>query len=195
VGSTPSCSSYKRRDIVRELGQDDPCSLDFDMNRKQLSRNIGQMIRLRPLPWRIDWNRRRLDDVDDMWMLDGVDDHPARVRLHHIATGHIIELASDNVEEWRSPDFLLLRCQIIIGPLGVDIEPIRRGSPLFPTPANNQSPQTIWDPVDVEALKSLRTALKSVEDRQAQLERSHPCPKCGTITDHAICPNCRFILR
>lgn len=165
------------------------------MNVKQLFKNVSQQVRLRPMPWRIDRRGQRLPDRDDTWILDAVEDSPARVRVHNIATGHTVELASDNVAEWRSPGFLLLRCQLILRPHAVDIEPIQRGSPLFPTPPQAEDTRRSGHSVDVSALESLQTALSSIQERQAQLERSRPCPKCGTMTDRAICPNCRLFLR
>ncbi len=188
------------------------------MNRKLLSRNIGQQIRVRPVPWRVDGSGHRLTDRDDQWTLDAVDVHPVRVRIHNIATGHTVELASDNVAEWRSPGFLLLRCQLILRPRAVDIEPINRGSPLFPSPPkaedlerplptsqggygngmtlSSRTPLGGGGQPDLpRALESLRSALTSVEASQAQLEHSRPCPKCRKMTDRSICPNCRLILR
>jgi hypothetical protein len=169
------------------------CSLNLVMNRRLLSKNIGQQLRLRPVPWRVDENGHRLPDKDDLWTLDAVDDHPARVRIHNIATGHSAELASDNVLEWRSPGFLLLHCQLILRPRAVDIEPIHRGSPLFPQPPTPDS--VVQETERLAELDHLRSALRSMETRQRQLERSQPCPKCGNLTDRAICPNCRLILR
>ena len=43
---------------------------------------------------------------------------------------HFVELQPDNVREYRSPDYLLLRCQLIITDRTIEIEPIigSRGS-------------------------------------------------------------------
>jgi hypothetical protein len=48
--------------------------------------------------------------------------------------GHVVELEADNIIERRSPDFLMLRCQLILRPSGVEIEPVFRGSPVLPDP-------------------------------------------------------------
>lgn len=42
----------------------------------------------------------------------------------NIQTGHFVELQPDNVREYRSPDFLLLRCQLTLDGPNVHIEPI-----------------------------------------------------------------------
>lgn len=116
------------------------------MNAKELRKNIGTLYRLRPKAWRIDGSGRRLEDLDDSWRLDAVDVNPARLRLVNVSTGHVAELEADNVVERRSPDFLLLRCQLILRPSGLDIEPIFRGSPVLPDHPNTRvvaPPQTV----------------------------------------------------
>ena len=98
------------------------------------------MLRLRPIPWRIGIHLERLRDIDDTWRLDAVELSPTSVRLVNTTTGHVVELKSDNVVEWRSPDFLMLRCQLKLRADGLDIEPIFRGTPITPTSpdASNQ---------------------------------------------------------
>ncbi len=103
------------------------------MNAKQLSKNIGQLFRLRPLPWRLDGDGRRLADSDESWKLQSVENDPARITIRNISTGHALELESDNIVERRSPDFLMLRCQVLIRPTGITIEPIHRGAPITPS--------------------------------------------------------------
>jgi hypothetical protein len=102
------------------------------MNARQLSKNIGQHFRLRPLPWRFDGDGQRAPDSDDSWKLSSVANAPARITIRNITTGHELELESDNIVERRSPDFLMLRCQILIRPTGIAIEPIHRGAPITP---------------------------------------------------------------
>jgi hypothetical protein len=103
------------------------------MNARQLSRNIGQLFRLRPLPWRFDGDGQRLPDSDDSWKLQSVTNDPAGISIKNISTGHALELESDNIMERRSPDFLMLRCQIMIRPTGIALEPIHRGAPIEPS--------------------------------------------------------------
>lgn len=78
----------------------------------------------------MDVDGTQLPARDDQWRLDEVSERPARIRLHNISTGHFVELESDNVQERRSPDFLLLRCNVIISARGIAIEPISRGTPI-----------------------------------------------------------------
>jgi hypothetical protein len=100
------------------------------MNTSQLRKNIGQNFRIRPMPLRVDGEGRLLAPIDDEWRLDGVEDGPARILLVNVSTHHCVELESDNVQERRSPNFLLLRCQLTLRPRTVEIEPISKGSPI-----------------------------------------------------------------
>jgi hypothetical protein len=102
------------------------------MNAKELAKNVGLHFRLRPKPFRKDSEGKPLVQVDDQWRLDGVLHKPTRVQLTNTRSGHKLELEADNIMERRSPDFLMLRCELTIGPDGVDLEPIHRGSPLIP---------------------------------------------------------------
>ncbi len=43
--------------------------------------------------------------------------------MHNIATGHDFTLGTDNIREYRTPDFLLLRCQLTLRGPAVLIEP------------------------------------------------------------------------
>jgi hypothetical protein len=42
----------------------------------------------------------------------------------NISTHHVIELQPDNIREYRSPHFLVLRCQLSISSKGVQLEPL-----------------------------------------------------------------------
>ncbi len=104
------------------------------MNTDQLKKNVGQLLRLRPLPqfvvdegadaialfptpWRV-----TPDQVTDFyWRLDEVT--AAGVKLVCLLTGHKVTLGNDNVKEYRSPNFLILKCQLIIEGREVRIEP------------------------------------------------------------------------
>jgi len=48
------------------------------------------------------------------------------LRLVNVATGQVVEIQPDNVREYRSPDFLILRCELYVGRQGVSLEPIIR---------------------------------------------------------------------
>jgi hypothetical protein len=104
------------------------------MNTKQLSKAIGELFRLRPRPLQVDTNGTRLPPCDDQWRLDSVAEQPARIRLTNVRTSHTLELESDNIQERRSPDFLLLRCQVILKQTGLELEPISKGAPIQPEP-------------------------------------------------------------
>ncbi len=111
------------------------------MNTKQLSKQLGTPFRLRPQPIRVDSNGNRLSTGDDQWRLDDVLEGPARLRLTNLCTNQSILLEWDNIIERRSPDFLLLRCQLLVGPESVAIEPIHRGTPIQPAPETTVHPQ------------------------------------------------------
>ena len=95
------------------------------MNLKQFKKHIGRTLRLRPVPHRIDGDGQTLPPSDDHWKFDRLLEVPQRgIRLLNIRTGHVIELQLDNIREYRSPDFLVLTCQLTIGVTGIEIEPI-----------------------------------------------------------------------
>lgn len=101
------------------------------MNIRQLQKQVGSTMRLRPLPIRRMGNGQELPPSDDAWRLVDILDKPARVQLSNIATGHVLELQSDNIRGYQSPDFLLLRCQLTISPLGISVEPSHTHNPVF----------------------------------------------------------------
>lgn len=94
------------------------------MNADRLKRDIGKHFRIRPLPERWD-NTVQLESMDDRWSLDDVNSQ--HIKITNLSTGHSKELGHDNVREYRSPDFLLLHCQLILRGNAVETEPI-----LFP---------------------------------------------------------------
>lgn len=94
------------------------------MNLKQLNKQVGSNLRLRPSPIRIGPDGSQIPQADDQWRLEKILNDPTRIRLVNISTGHSIELHPDNVREYRTPDFLLLRCKLLIKDQMVEIEPI-----------------------------------------------------------------------
>jgi len=82
------------------------------MNLKQLANCIGTEYRLRPLPLFVDADGTELEQEDRFWLLEDIPEEPVRLRLVCRETDHVVELQPDNVREYRSPDFLLLRCQL-----------------------------------------------------------------------------------
>src|SRR5688572_30726152 len=102
------------------------------MNLKHLQKQVRTILRLRPLPVRINGEGERLADCDDGWFVDQVyAEEPTGVQLTNVSTGHTLKLQPDNIKEYRSPDFLLLRCQLIIRPQNIDIEPIFSNNNVF----------------------------------------------------------------
>ena len=96
------------------------------MNTDQLKKNVGELLRLRPLPVLIkgfssevsaltsDGPRLKKDAVntDYDWRLEDVTIQG--VSLHCLYTGHKIILGADNVREYRSPNFLMLKCRLML---------------------------------------------------------------------------------
>jgi hypothetical protein len=101
------------------------------MNRGQIEKQLGLLMRLRPFPIRVGQDGQVLPQIDDHWRLEAILDGPTRLKLSNQATGHVLELQSDNVREYRSPDFLLLRCQLTIDSRGVHIEPVHQFNEVF----------------------------------------------------------------
>ena len=105
------------------------------MNAEQLRKNVGQLVRLRPHPVLVELSlpgvavptnvrvipRRQVLQTDYKWRLEDVSDKG--VTLHCLYTGHKITLGADNVREYRTPDFLLLKCQLALDGSMVHIEP------------------------------------------------------------------------
>ena len=92
------------------------------MNWDQLRKLIGKPLRLRSQLLRIAQTGQRLHPRDDQWTLEKADRR--EVLLKNQSTGHNLTLGSDNVREFRTPDFLLLRCQVIVRGPRVLIEPL-----------------------------------------------------------------------
>jgi hypothetical protein len=101
------------------------------VNIRQLKKQVGMNLRLRPMPIRVDRDGSHMPQADDPWQLEALLDTPPRVRLVNLPTGHFIELQPDNIREYRSPDFLLLRCQLTIEGSRVHLEPIHAFNETF----------------------------------------------------------------
>jgi hypothetical protein len=82
------------------------------MNIKQFRKDIGKWFRLRPyVECRTSYGQH-FPRLDDYWCVERVND--TATELKNIGTGHVVKLGFDNIREFRSPNFLLLRCQIIM---------------------------------------------------------------------------------
>jgi hypothetical protein len=97
------------------------------MNLEQLKKkNQGSTVHLRPVPARFQtMTQTFLSPIDDPWTIYKVED--GKVELHNLRTAHVVVLGSDNVREFRSPNFLLLRCQLTLTDEQVLIEPLVGG--------------------------------------------------------------------
>src|SRR5260370_40626198 len=105
------------------------------MNAEQLKKNVGQPVRLRPHPLRVKLSlpqvnvltsgspilERSLVKTDYKWRIEDVT--AKGVKLHCLYTDHTITLGADNVREYRTPDFLLLKCQLTLEADMAHIEP------------------------------------------------------------------------
>jgi hypothetical protein len=89
------------------------------VNTDQLKKNVGQALRLRPTPRIRVWIT---EPHDYPWRLVAVTDDGVTLHCEH--TGHTTTLGNDNVREFRTPDFLMLRCQLTLDGDKVHIEPI-----------------------------------------------------------------------
>jgi hypothetical protein len=92
------------------------------MNKSQAVRWKGQAFRLRPIAIQRTELDERLPQHDDKWTVADVSDIAATVS--NVRTGHEWSLGLDNVREFRTPDFLLLRCQLILKGPEVHSEPL-----------------------------------------------------------------------
>jgi hypothetical protein len=95
------------------------------MNLKQLAKQRQASLKLRPVPVGLLLELRRKAPCDDYWRLVDILEDPSRIQLTNTRTGQSVELQPDNVREYRSPDFLLLRCQLTMTAARVEIEPIQ----------------------------------------------------------------------
>jgi hypothetical protein len=99
------------------------------MNLEQLKKkNLGSAVYLRPVPGRLQTATQKvLPPIDDQWTIYKVED--GKVELHNLRTMHVVALGSDNIREFRTPNFLMLRCQLTLTEEQVLIEPFVGGGP------------------------------------------------------------------
>jgi hypothetical protein len=110
-----------------------------DMNAEQLKKNIGQAVRLRPHvlvdvrlhPLQLEVNvltsgepvlQYRTQQTDYEWTITDIGRNG--VTLHCSFTGHTVTLGADNIRDYRTPGFLMLKCQLTLDGDEVRIEPI-----------------------------------------------------------------------
>jgi hypothetical protein len=92
------------------------------MNIKQFRKDIGKWVRLRSCVERRTSDLQHLPRLDDYWCVERVND--TSTELKNIRTGHVVKLGFDNIHKFRSPNFLLLRCQIIMRRIKIISEPV-----------------------------------------------------------------------
>ena len=106
------------------------------MNAEQLKKNVGQRVRLRPHPLVVEGYgdvvsvlstdgpryEKKGTSADYDWILEKVSQN--EVTLSCPFTGHRVALGHDNVREYRTPHFLLLKCQLILEGEQVRAEPL-----------------------------------------------------------------------
>jgi hypothetical protein len=98
------------------------------MKLEALRKQIGKPFKLRPRPIRIWLPSTRLRSLDDDWYLESILNNPTRLRLVNHGPGLVVDLEAANLIGHDPPNFLLLRCQLILynQPVGgrrVHIEP------------------------------------------------------------------------
>lgn len=95
------------------------------MNKKALLSHVGSPVRIRPIARRVfEAQRLELEQIDDLWYLRSPTRSDAVIALWNARTPHVVELGADNVQEFRSPDFLLLKAQIILTERTLYLEPL-----------------------------------------------------------------------
>ena len=78
---------------------------------------------LRPPVQCQDSNGLMLPPIDDDWTLSTVDESKKQIELRNDQTHHVLVLGFDNVKEFRTPHFLLLRCDVTVRGSNIQIEP------------------------------------------------------------------------
>jgi len=149
------------------------------MNLEQLKKkNLGSAVRLRPVPGRFQTETQEvLPPIDDQWTIYKVED--GKVELHNPRTMHVVALGSDNIREFRSPNFLMLRCQLTLTEEQVLIEPLVGGGggptpepAALPTPASERP--TIREKSAADILSNLKGGTRfdyQFRDRVEELYR------------------------
>jgi hypothetical protein len=129
------------------------------VNRDGLKKFVGGRVQLVPVAHRIDQNGHLLEPIDDVWLLESVTDHGARIS--NPRTGHCTTLGFDHIYEFTSnPDrsrgearfgFLTLKIQISIKGNSLTIRPALRPGETVPY----MPPPPLADPLQIEILKRL----------------------------------------
>lgn len=108
------------------------------MNKEQLRKNVGSLVRLVPIAHRLDGKGHPLPQIDDEWRIESLTDDGERLflpRTGHSRTlgyDHICEYTSDRIEHGVKYGFLTLKVQLLIHGNNVNVTPTRPGAPVPP---------------------------------------------------------------
>jgi hypothetical protein len=108
------------------------------MNKEQLKKNVGDLVRLLPIAHRLDGKGHPLPAIDDEWRIESVTDDGVRLLLPRTGHGrtlrydHICEYTSDRIERGVKYGFLTLKVQLWIQGDDVNVTPTRSGVPVPP---------------------------------------------------------------
>ena len=94
------------------------------MNRKKLASLHGKAVRLRPIPRRFDHQLGWLRPIEDYWSVQAPHSGGSPLRATNQATGHFVDLSSDNIYEFREPDILVLKTQLTLTGRGLFSDPL-----------------------------------------------------------------------
>lgn len=95
------------------------------MNHRQMvAHNAGRLLQLRPVPLAMNLQGKLVPTKYNEWRVS--DAGQKRITINNIVTGHSLVLEPDNIAEFRSPNFLILRCRLMLDGRRIHIEPIVR---------------------------------------------------------------------
>jgi len=106
------------------------------MNKEQLKKNVGDLVRLIPIAHRLDGKGHPLPRLDDEWRIESVTNEGVRLFLARTGHGrtlgfdHICEYTSDRIERGMKYGFLTLKVQLSIQGNNVNVTPTRPGVPV-----------------------------------------------------------------
>jgi len=149
--------------------------MNFDQFRKK---NLGRDVKIRPMVRSENAGTGSvLALVDDLWKVDKVESRT--VELLNLRTKQSVEIQGDNFREFRTPNFLMLRCQLTLTEEHVLIEPlVGGGGDPTPEPATDRAlpaaapdRPTIREKSAAEILSNLKGTRFDYDDRVGELYR------------------------
>ena len=95
------------------------------MNASQLSKNVGQPIKIVPRALYRDPNTWRFREIDQGWKLEAVDPRKGgTITLFNTGSHHQVPIGHDSVGEYRSTGHLRLKVRIVLDGSDARLEPI-----------------------------------------------------------------------